>query len=403
MSKTNRIPTRQPDFLPFQIVDGNKKRSNVSIFNVPLGQSLPGADLEYQWSKTDEKVKPLTEETLKDLNLDPRLLPKSATELLKELKPLEFLIQNLIVRSMVYTLTARNNHGKTTLAMAMAAAVTMGSSFASYKAKPGRVLWLSGENTMDTLYKIKLLEEKGLIDSDRIHIIDHSFDLKELTPQLICAMNLVDSLNLHDQFDLVVIDSLQAYAGGMDLNGNSAALTYLQEIRRLTQQGAAVLILAHPIKSATKDNLVPYGGGSIMNEIDANFELWLDDDLATLELGKRRQLQIPTISLKLEVLETTLKDADNNKTQTTMFRSLDSAQAETMQQEKDAQMIKLFELLDMTDQPISNRHLADKIFPGDLGGLGKVQRLIRKARQRKFMHEDGAAKLTKAGEDYLRK
>ena len=74
MSKTNRIPTRQPDFLPFQIVDGNKKRSNVSIFNVPLGESilvaesLPGADLEYQWSKTYEKAKPVTEEILKDLN-----------------------------------------------------------------------------------------------------------------------------------------------------------------------------------------------------------------------------------------------------------------------------------------------------------------------------------------------
>jgi len=396
MSKTKQSKWQQ-DFLPHSIIDGQLVRSSISVFNVPLGRSLS----EVIDHPTIRINKALTQDDLEKHKIDLRLLPKKASELLKDLKPLEFLIQDVLVKGMVYTLTAKNNHGKTTLAVTMAAAVTMGTSFANYKAKPGRVLWLSGENTMDTLYKIKLLEEKGLIDTDKINIIDQSFDLKELTPQLIRLM-LIDSLDLEDKFDLVVIDSLQAYAGGMDLNGNSNALTYMQEIRRLTAEKATVLILAHPTKSATKDQLQPYGGGSIMNEIDGNFELWLDDEIASLELGKRRQLAIPPINLKLEVLETNLKDADNNKTQTTMFNALDSAQADKVQMAKHALWFKIADLLSMTDQDMSVAFLGEKLFPGEDPQNAKMQayRLLEKMRKANLVEKSGPAKLTRAGRDW---
>ena len=35
----------------------------------------------------------------------------------------------------------------------------------------------------------------------------------------------------------------------------------------------SVLVAAHPVKNASDDNLVPYGGGAILNEVDGNLTL----------------------------------------------------------------------------------------------------------------------------------
>src|SRR6202034_4946890 len=49
-----------------------------------------------------------------------------------------------------------------------------------------------------------------------------------------------------------------------------------------------VLVSEHPVKNAAEDNLLPYGGGAIFNEIDGNLTLWFDDGHVKLDWNKVR-------------------------------------------------------------------------------------------------------------------
>ena len=64
----------------------------------------------------------------------------------------------------------------------------------------------------------------------------------------------------------------------------------------------AVIALAHPIKAATRDNLLPRGGGAFLAEIDANLTLWADGDRETTSLhwqGKIRGADFQPVTFGL--------------------------------------------------------------------------------------------------------
>jgi hypothetical protein len=51
------------------------------------------------------------------------------------------------------------------------------------------------------------------------------------------------------------------------------------------------LVAAHPIKNAPEDNLMPYGSGAILNEVDGNLTLWKNPNTGIVSLywqGKLR-------------------------------------------------------------------------------------------------------------------
>jgi hypothetical protein len=64
-----------------------------------------------------------------------------------------------------------------------------------------------------------------------------------------------------------------------------------------------VLVPTHPIKNATRDNLIPRGGSAFLNETDGNLTLWADDERETTELhwaGKLRGPSFDPITFALE-------------------------------------------------------------------------------------------------------
>ena len=72
-----------------------------------------------------------------------------------------------------------------------------------------------------------------------------------------------------------MIDTLAAFFDGTDANDNVQAGEFIRRLRPLTQLDGhpSVLVAAHPVKNAAEDNLVPYGGGAILNEVDGNLTL----------------------------------------------------------------------------------------------------------------------------------
>jgi hypothetical protein len=81
------------------------------------------------------------------------------------------------------------------------------------------------------------------------------------------------------QFQLVIYDTFQAgfaISSNGEFNDNAGALRFLLRLRPLKDLPGqpSVIILFHPVKNAGKDDLVPYGAGSLINELDGNFTLW---------------------------------------------------------------------------------------------------------------------------------
>ena len=78
---------------------------------------------------------------------------------------------------------------------------------------------------------------------------------------------------------LVVIDTSAAYFEGDEPNNNAQQGVHAARLRTLIDLpgGPCVLALCHPIKNADRDNLIPYGGGAFLNEVDGNLTCWKDE------------------------------------------------------------------------------------------------------------------------------
>jgi hypothetical protein len=93
------------------------------------------------------------------------------------------------------------------------------------------------------------------------------------------AAEMVESLKLEQQadgaFKLIVIDTLASFFPGDNSNDNAQVMAFLRGVRPLTglDGNPTVVIAAHPVKNAADDNLVPYGGGAILNEVDGNLTM----------------------------------------------------------------------------------------------------------------------------------
>jgi hypothetical protein len=121
-----------------------------------------------------------------------------------------------------------------------------------------------------------------------IHCVDHEFantvlfvlDGRTDTPEAI-AEALKINAEEYGPFQLVCYDTFQAGyagAGGEEFNDNASVLKFILRLRPFTEiiGQPSVLLAFHPTKNAGEEDLVPYGGGSIMNEIDGNFYLWVE-------------------------------------------------------------------------------------------------------------------------------
>lgn len=315
---------------------------------------------------------------------------RSALSRLSDLKPLEYVVENLLVKGYLYTLTARNNHGKTTLAVLLAAAVSKGENFAGNRTKQGRVLLLSGENAYDTDLKLKVLGES--IDLSMVDVIDGSYEMRTNFQNII-------KMNSHYIYDLVIADSLQSYFVEGDLNKNAEAKEHIKAFRELSKLNGnpTVVVLAHPVKSPDPTNLVPYGGGSIINEIDTNLTLNLSDGVATLHHTKVRQAAFPEMKFELEIVE--LEGMTNNfggKVTSSRFRAIDFISAQKM--EDDAYFAKETVIRALDSGGGSKSYLARQVFGDDSSQeLSKIVRLINSLRRDGIVTPAGSYKLTEKG------
>ncbi len=268
----------------------------------------------------------------------PRRKIKSLAEFCAEYAPVEYVIDGLIERGKVYTLTAPTSAGKTTLLSSLALAVAAKrDDVLGIEVEQGRVVYCSFENPDDFRVKLLAAMEGHNVSSDdasdNLDIID-----AHVTPGAIRKL-----ARQAGECALVIVDTLQAAFQGDDSNSNDQVKKFVMSLRDLTRLPGlpAVMIAAHPVKNAGRDQLSPYGGGALLNEIDGNLTLWKERRSAIAELhwqGKLRGRTFEPKNFEIAEIVTKLKDAKGKALRLPIARpkSSEAADAAVVAERRDA-------------------------------------------------------------------
>jgi hypothetical protein len=195
---------------------------------------------------------------------------KSAFDFCSAYEPISYAIEPFVRSGSLYTLTAKTGAGKTALLITMALAVVTGrSEIIGREVAKGRVAFIAVENPDDL--RMRIMVAAFVLNIDLREIADNLIILdKRAKPEALAAR--LKALSGDGKFTLIMVDTLAAYYDGDDINNNVQAGDFMRRLRPMTRLPGlpSVIVAAHPTKNAAEDQIVPYGGGAILNEVDGN-------------------------------------------------------------------------------------------------------------------------------------
>lgn len=215
----------------------------------------------------------------------------------------EYIVDGIIQRGRLYTMTAPTGSGKTAVMLYASTAIATGTPFCEKEVEPGDVLFMAGENPDDVRARVIATMEFYNIDpaTCNLHFIAGTFSIRADMERLRAEAEKLPNLIL------VVIDTFAAYFDGDDENSNAQALDFARLVRKIAAFGSkpAVIMPAHPVKNATKGNLTPKGGSSLLNEVDGNLTLWNEGGILSMHWqGKFRGAEFEPLHMELQRFET---------------------------------------------------------------------------------------------------
>ena len=217
----------------------------------------------------------------------------------------EYLIDGVIQRGRLYTLTAPTGSGKTAVMLYIGTAMSRGEDVCDCETETGDVIYMAGENPDDVRARmIATMDAQGINPADcRLHFIAGTFSIRQ-------DMKLIkEAIDALPNVTMVVVDTLAAYFDGDDANSNAQMLDFARILRTITTASSkpAVIVPAHPVKNAAKNNLTPMGGSALLNEVDGNLCLWKRD--AAIEMhwqGKHRGAEFSPLMFEVKGVESDL-------------------------------------------------------------------------------------------------
>jgi hypothetical protein len=252
----------------------------------------------------------------------PAKLAVSSAEFCAGFTPPDYLIEGLLQRRFVYSLTAATGTGKTAIAILIAALVARGHKLSKLEVAKGRVLFFAGENPDDIRMRwFAQTQQFGLTPEDfrGVFFVPGVFKFSEIHERIKAEM-------AGNELALVVVDTSAAYYETDDENNNVQAGAHARRLRQLVQLdgGPTILICCHPVKNATDDNLLPRGGGAFIAEVDGNLVCRKDDSAVSVHWsGKFRGPDFTHLPFMLKtVTHEKLKDTKGRLIPTVIARAL---------------------------------------------------------------------------------
>lgn len=248
--------------------------------------------------------------------------------------PPDYLVDGIFQRGYLYTITAKTGVGKTAVAMRFGAHVAVGRNLGDLEVSQGTVLYLAGENPTDIRMRFLGLSKAMGIEPDRapMHFVDGVVALSQ-TAEQITAEIARKGLSLA----LVVVDTAAAFNEGDDENSNAQAGEYARRLRSLTNLpgNPCVIVLAHPAKNASDEEMVPRGGSAFLNEVDGNIGLRKKDaTIAASVAGKFRGPEFPPVHFELITMRDhpKLRDARSRQIPTVVARPISADEQSRLDQ-----------------------------------------------------------------------
>lgn len=312
---------------------------------------------------------------------------QSAADFVADFVAPEYIVEGVVQRGRLYTLTAPTGSGKTGVMLYAATAIGTGMDFVDREVEPGDVLFLAGENPDDVRARfIATMESLEIHPSAcRVHFIAGTFSIRADMERLKAEAARLPNLTM------VIIDTFAAYFDGDDENSNAQALDFARVARKLTALPSrpAVIMPAHPVKNATRQNLAPKGGSSLVNEVDGNLTLWNDEGILTLHWQvKFRGAEFEPLRFELErYTSEALKDKKGRLIPTVLAKPLFETRAKDLAAAtlRDEDRL-LFNIRDLPAQSVADRALEIGLKMADGRPYkSKVQRLLKRLLDQKLI------------------
>ncbi len=228
---------------------------------------------------------------------------KTLADFFGEFEPPSYTIDGLLRSASLYTLTARTGHGKTAfLIVAMLAIATGRPDILGIEPTRGRVAYLTFENPDDV--RARMMVAAYMLNIDVSEMLDDVLilDMRHKPEEVYIELR---RLAAERPFTLVIVDTLAAMFDGDDANSATQAGEFMRRLRPITKIDGkpTVLVAAHPVKNAPEDNLIPYGSGAVLNEVDGNLTMWRSPETGLVALhwgGKLRGREFEPLAFRFE-------------------------------------------------------------------------------------------------------
>ena len=311
------------------------------------------------------------------------------------------MVEPIIRTASVYTVTAKTGAGKTALAVVLCLAVATGrQDILNLEVERGRVAYLAFENPDDVRMRLKIAAYLLNVDLPAIGLDYIVLDARLRPEDLIVDLRKAAAGGV---FSLVILDTFAAGFDGDDINNNVQAGEYVRRLRPVTQIAGlpALVIPAHPVKNAAEDNLVPYGGGAILNEVDGNLTLAKRAEGGTTLhwQGKFRGLEFKPRHFRFEIVSSPdLVDKKGRQVALPVLRPRSDDEAEAQAKSSADRSITIL-------KAISGMTKATQRDIAVVTGISKssVDRGLQKLQAMKFIEADlrGALRITPLGRKKL--
>jgi hypothetical protein len=272
---------------------------------------------------------------------------KTFVDFCHEYQPLAYAIEPILRTSSLYTLTARTGHGKTAFLVIAAFAVATGRrDILELEVTRGRVAFLTFENPDDVRMRFIIAAYALNILPTEIDASIMVLDARAKPEEVLAALAKLSEI---EPFTLVIVDTFAAFFDGDDTNNAKQTGEFMRRLRPLAKINGnpAVIVAAHPIKNATADNLLPYGSGAALNEVDGNLTLWKNPATGFAALhwqGKLRGLDFEPINFRFEIIcSPDLLDAKGRQFLLPVMRTCDAQtteQRERIEADLDIALLK---------------------------------------------------------------
>jgi hypothetical protein len=164
---------------------------------------------------------------------------QSSAEFVTHFTPPDYLIDGLIQRRFIYSMTGPTGEGKTSVALLLALFVDRGWKLDNREIDKGKVLFLAGENPDDVRMRwIKLLDDMKVDPAEvGVFFVPGSLALsnKGLRGQIMKASEA------NGPFSLIIVDTSAAFFEGDDENVNTQMMAHAKMLR-----GSSILSPATP-------------------------------------------------------------------------------------------------------------------------------------------------------------